>query len=115
MSRYTYAGEFSNPTQNFIVVENPDGEGFIIGVKQDAKAVLSDLLNGVITMDEANVLNSRGWRPHTKGQMFEDDSDAHEWIEGTAEFFEQDYNDYLEENSFEICRMEQYEDFRNEY
>jgi hypothetical protein len=51
-------------------------------------------------------------RPHTSGRVFASEDEALEWIEGSAEFFEQDY---LEENGPEIARQERYEMWRNEY
>lgn len=115
MSRYTYAGEYRNPTESFGVAPNPDGEGFIITIALSADEILRELINGTITNEEAALQRERGWRPHTKGTVFDEHEDADEWIEGTAESFERDYDDYLEENSYALRQMEMYEMHRNEY
>lgn len=98
MSRYTYAGSFQNPTTDWIV--KPVGKKFGVFVRSTERAP-----NGSIPAD----------RRHTSAPLFDEPGDAAEWIEGTAERFEEDYDEYLEENRFEIARMERYEQFRNEY
>ena len=108
MSKYTYAGDFTNPTEHFVVIQN-EAEGaeectYIIGVKdycQCGSSCCSKPLLGV--------------HPHTSGKVFADEDDAYEWIESLRERFEEDYDDYLQENSYEIRRMELYEQFKNEY
>lgn len=55
-----------------------------------------------------------GTHPHTNGLLFDELEDAAQWLEDLNEFFEEDYSNYLEENSADIARMEQYEDFMNE-
>lgn len=98
MSRYTYAGDFQNPTTGWII--KPVGKKFGIFIRSTERAD-----NGSIPAD----------RRHTSAPLFASDDDAAEWIEGTAEFFEQDYDDYLEENHDSIAQMERYEAFRSEY
>jgi len=98
MSRYTYAGTFSNPTGNWIVKRVDDKFG--IFVRSDERQE-----DGSIEPD----------RKHTSAPLFDEPEEAAEYIEGKAQDFEEDYDDYLEENRYEINRMEQYEAFRNEY
>lgn len=97
MSRYSYAGKFVNPTEGFFVKLVDDH--YEVWVRADRQE------DGSCEPDHK----------HTGAPDFDEAEDAAEWIEGTAEFFEQDYDDYLDENSYEIARMEAYEDFRNEY
>lgn len=47
-------------------------------------------------------------------KTFAEPEDAEQFIEDLREFFENDYDDYLEENHAELARMEQYEAFLNE-
>jgi hypothetical protein len=84
-----YEQPFKNPADRYIV--KPVENGFGIFVRHDRNK------NGSCDPDTRIV-----------DQLFEDADDAHEWIEGRREFFEQDYDDYLDENRFEIVRMEQY-------
>ena len=111
----SFYGEYRNPAGDFSVAENPDGEGFIITVAVSDKSILKNLLDGDITTDEAQELYSRGWRPHSNGTVFDDEDDAYEWIENVEQRFEEQYDDYLEQNGFEIAQMERYEMWRNEY
>ena len=108
MSRYTYAGPFKNPTEGWTVEQYPEGHEhagkFFVGVPEFCEC-------GAACCSKPQI----GVRPHTKANLFEEAEEAHEWIEGTEEFFEQDYEEYLEENSHEIARMEQYEAWKNEY
>lgn len=97
MSRFTYAGSFQNPTTDWMV--RPEGEKFAIYVRTTERAP-----DGSIPPD----------RRHTSAPLFDDEGEAFEWIESTHDAFEEDYDDYLEENRFEIARMERYEAFRNE-
>lgn len=99
MSRYTYAGRFQNPAENYIV--KPVRGGFGIFVREDKRQ--SD---GSIPPDRR--CNGR------LSKTFQDDFDAHETIEGVREFFEEDYDQYLEENHDSIVQMERYEAFQNE-
>lgn len=97
MSRYSYAGPYRNPTEGFFVKEV--GDHFEVWIREDRDA------DGSCPPD----------RKHTKTPKFDEAGDAHEWIEALSESFEEDYDDYLEENRFEIAQMERYEAFRNEY
>ncbi len=97
MSRYTYAGKFINPTEGWYVKE-VRGK-FEIWIKFDREE------DGSAKAD----------RRHNSSPRFEEAEDAGEWIENTREFFEDDYENYLEENHDEIVAMERYEDFKNEY
>jgi len=110
MSKYTYAGDFTNPAEHFVVVQNEaddaeegDEPTYIIGVKdycQCGSPCCSKPLLGV--------------HPHTGGMVFADQDDAYDWIESLRERFEEDYDSYLQENSYEIRQMEMYEMFKNE-
>lgn len=98
MSKYTYAGDFQNPTQDWIV--KPVGKKFGIFIRSTKRRE-----DGSIPAD----------RRHSSAKLFSDEEDAHEYILGMNEFFEEDYDQYLDENHEEIARMERYEAFRNEY
>ena len=115
MSRYVYAGEFVNPANCFAVAENPDGEGYIVVVNMTAHEILDGVIDGNYTVEEAAEMQRRGWRPHTSAGVFAEWDDAREWIEGVEESFDADYEEYLEENRYEIAQMERYEAWRNEY
>lgn len=97
MSRYTYAGPFRNPTEGFYV--KAVDEHFEIWVRSDRAK------DGSAPPDHK----------HTSAPNFNEPEDAEEWISNLREFFEDDYDEYLEENHAEIARMEAYEDWRNEY
>jgi hypothetical protein len=104
MAQYTYAGDFSNPTEDF-VVQGPNEEGqYWIGVKAYCEC-------GYQCCSRPQT----GVRPHDNGLLFDDFEQAYDWIEGVEEFFEQDYDSYLEENRHAIVQMERYEQWRNEY
>lgn len=98
MSRYTYAGSFQNPTTGWIV--KPVEDKFGVFVRSDERQA-----DGSIVPD----------RRHTSAPLFDEPEDAAEYIDGMAEAFEEDYDDYLEENRHEIAQMERYEAFRNEF
>lgn len=115
MSKYTYAGDFVNPTADFGVQPNPVGEGYIVVVTETHQSILADLLDGAIDEEEARIRRERMWRPHTNGKVFDEAEDAEQWIESVAEAFEEDYDNYLEENHHAIAQMERYEMWRNEY
>lgn len=93
MSKYTYAGKFVNPAANLYVSYNSTLEVYEIWVQLDEQQA----------------------RKHTSAPSFTDEDEANEYIEAVAESFEEDYNQYLDENRDEIRRMEEYEQFRNEY
>lgn len=105
MSRYTYAGPFTNPTKGMLCSREPDEEGkWFVEIEERCECG-SECCSKPIT----------GYRPHTNNQKFDEPEDVVEWIENLAESFEEDYDEYLQENSYEIRRMELYEQFRNEY
>jgi hypothetical protein len=97
VSRYIYAGPFSNPASAYIVKERKDGRAEVY-----------------FHADRAADGSAPKDRPLNPRRVFDDAEEAHEWIEQTREFFEEDHSQYLEENSHEIARMEAYEDWRNE-
>jgi hypothetical protein len=128
MSRYTYAGDFVNPTTGWVVIPNPNPirradddsiiESFIIGIPITDGEIVQVLRNeGADAANELLALRDKtgGYRPHTSETVFMNEDDATEYIESLEDFFEQDYDDYLEENHFELVRMERYEMWRNEY
>jgi hypothetical protein len=128
MSRYTYAGDFVNPTTGWVVIPNPNPirradnedviESWIIGIPINDSEIVQLFRDGDI--DGAKQLmelkdSTNGYRPHTSNVVFTSEDDAHEYIENLEKFFEEDYDEYLEENHSEIARMERYEMWRNEY
>jgi hypothetical protein len=101
MSRYSYEGTFKNPTEGFYVkgVVNDDGsEHWEIWIREERAA------DGSCPPD----------RQHSKKEKFDDPEVAHDFILGTAEFFERDYESYVEENHYAIAQMERYEMFKRE-
>src|SRR5262249_50838669 len=117
MSRYSYAGDFKNPTEGWQVIPNPNGDGYVIGVPIDPKEIIAMTAAGdpdAQALAEMYQKND-GYRPHTNGQVFADPEDAHASVESIEEFFEEDYDAYLEENSHAIAQMERYEMWRNEH
>ena len=64
---------------------------------------------------KGKITETRRHSLHNKTPGYEDYSDAEDHIQSIEEFFEEDYENYLEENHDEIVRMERYEDWRNEY
>ncbi len=79
----------------------PVGDHFEIWIREDRN------LDGTAPPDRACL---RRGKPH----HFAEHGDAVEYLEGQREFFEEDHDDYLEENRFEIAQMERLEAFRNE-
>lgn len=98
MSRYTYAGPFVNPTTDWIV--KPVGKKYGVFIRTAERGE-----NGSIPAD----------RRHTSAPLFAEPEEASEYIDGMNEFFEEDYDQYLDENHDSIAQMERYEAFRNEY
>ena len=107
MSKYTYAGDFINPAEHYVVVQNEADDAepgtYIIGVKDYCQCGSPCCSKPLL-----------GTHPLKGGMVFEDEDDAYEWIEHLREKFEEDYDDYLQENSYEIRQMEMYEMFKNE-
>jgi hypothetical protein len=113
MSRYSYAGEFKNPAESYFVkeVELYDGDDsetteFQIWVKESRRCDCG-CPNCTAMIEEE--------RPTRPLQKFPTHEDAVDSIEATEEFFERDYEEYQEENHYEIAQMERYEAFRREY
>lgn len=104
MSRYTYAGKFKNPTEGWYV--KPIGDLYYVFIRSDREP------DGSASPDH---LHSRHGDIEDLRDGFEEAEEAEEFIAGTHEFFEADYERYCEENHAEIARMEAYEAFRNEY
>jgi hypothetical protein len=96
MSRYTYAGEYKNPTEGWYIKKV--GDKFEVWVRSDREK------DGSAEPD----------RKHTSAPTFDEAEDASEYITDKAEFYEEDYSDYLEENHDAIAAMERFEAFRNE-
>lgn len=118
MSRYSYAGPFRNPTEDWKVIPNPQGEGYVWGIPITDKEIVDFIRDE--RYQEAKELqelkdSTGGYRLHTKNQVFEEEEEAIESLEALEEFFEEDYDQYLEENHHEIVQMERYEQWRNEY
>lgn len=105
MSRYTYAGPFTNPTKGMRCSETTNANGkWFVEVEERCEC-------GSECCDKRIL----GYRPHTNGQEFEESEDVVEWIDNLEQFYEDDYDQYREENSHEIRQMELYEQFKNEY
>lgn len=103
MSRYSYAGDFRNPTEGWQVRENSEGK-YIVVVPRYCECGSVCCSHPILEMT-----------PHTRGDVFEDEDTAHEWIESVEESYERDYDDYLEENHDAIVQMERYEQWKREY
>lgn len=141
MSRYTYAGNFRNPTESWVVrsgaelIEEAQNEAV---AEHQPCADLHQLYDGVeldpelyyVAVEEPvncdcpcshckTVLRKRLrlHSSHARGQWSgcEDVTDADELIESIEQRFEDDYDDYLDENRHSIAQMERYEAWRNEY
>lgn len=89
-----------NPADDFVVQPNPGGDGYIIGVRRRCECGSSCCSRPVIETT-----------PHTRGDVFDDEDDAYEWIDSVKERFEEDYDRYLEENRDAIVQQERYEMF----
>lgn len=82
MSRYTYAGKFVNATEGWFV--KPVSDHFEIWVRSTERNP-----DGSIDPD----------RPHTskRARRFEDEDDAHQYIEDMRQQSEEDYDEYRNE------------------
>jgi hypothetical protein len=100
----TFIGPFKDPTEDWFVGPNPQGEGYTIFVK-DRCDCGSPCCNKSVT----------GEHQHTSKPVFEEEDDAYEYIESMSERINEQYDEYLEEYSFEDARMERYEMWKNEY
>lgn len=112
-------GPFKNPTEGWKVIPNPNDDvgGYVIGVPITDKELVEMMRynsEGAQRLLQERDKND-GYRLHTNGKVFQDEDDAHEYVNHLEEFYERDYDDYLEENHVEIARMERYEMWRNEY
>lgn len=111
MSRYSYAGEFVNPVGTWRVASRPKP------TEEDPEAL--EFFIEVFRSEEREVDGVRGtfqwWSPHTSGRVWSDEDAAYEWMEDAEEAYEEDYDQYLEENSLEIARAERYEAWKREY
>ena len=103
MSRYTYAGPYRNPTENFYVREF---------VNDAEDTVLYEIW---IRSPRDKDGSAPADRKHSTAPSFETAEEAQEWLDNLEDFFERDYDDYLEENGPELVRMELYELWRNEH
>jgi hypothetical protein len=102
MSRYNYAGPFTNPAENMGVFYDEEDGLYYPAIKKYC---------------DCGCPNCKSWewtkKPNTEG--CDDPSDIIDGIEADREFFENDYDQYLEENHYELARMDAYEMWRNEY
>ena len=55
------------------------------------------------------------YREHGRTPVSEDPDGCYEWLEALQQSYDDDYDRYTEEHSYEIAQMERYEAFRNEY
>lgn len=103
MSKYSYAGDFVNPVSSMrcSLEPNADGKWFVECLRRESK-----------TDENGHVWKTEYWSPHTSGHLFDESDDVHEYLDNLEETFEQDYDDYLEENRYEIVQMERYEMWR---
>lgn len=108
MSKYTYAGDFVNPTDTWRVASTPDAtkpEGYAYFIECHHRETRE--IDGVVGTFEY-------WAPHTGGYTFDTAEEANEFVDQVQEDFEEDYENYLEENHDAIVQMERYEMWRNE-
>lgn len=104
MSRYTYVGDFTNPAKSYFVKYVDDQ--YQIWVKDQERCDCGcPNCRSVIEKE----------RPSNPLRAFDDVDEAHEYIEGVEQFFEEDYESYREENAYAIRQQELYEQWRNEY
>ncbi len=97
MSRFTYAGPYRNPTEGWFVKENAEGK-YEIWLRCDREP------DGSAPPD----------RKHKGAPTFDEAGDADEYIAECAQESEDDYDQYLDENRYEINQMERLEAFLNE-
>lgn len=109
MSKYTYAGDFVNPTDTWRVAQKFDDKGEYL------YSYIEVLRKKERTDEDGKVWKTEYWEAHTSGRAFPSDEEAYEYIEDIEQSFEEDYDDYLEENHDAIVQMERYEMWRNEY
>jgi hypothetical protein len=117
MSRYTYAGDFTNPVEAMGVAETMDGK-FYITVTETVTNRQSIVDGNALTTIESVATTVRPHTMHGENidqNLFNELEDANEWIADLEETFERDYDDYLEENRYSLHQMELYEMWRNEY
>ena len=103
MARFSYDGPFRNPAENLGVFLDPNDGLYYRGRKVPCECGCPNCTATLLV--KAN--------PNDEGS--EDAGDVAEAIDDEAEFFEQDYDQYLDENHHAIARMEAYEMWRNEY
>lgn len=113
MSRYTYEGKFMNPTEGFHAQETREGIGYV-WVRERVKCDCG--CPNCKHYNEVDRLHTMHGDPEHPVKGFEGGAEeAEEWIEAQREFFEEDYDNYLEEHHDDIVRQERYEQWRNEY
>lgn len=105
----SYSGEFTNPVGTWRVAavphpEHPHEEQYVIQVFREEDREI-DGVSGRFSY----------WEKHTSAPTFDDEDEAHDWMDAVEEKYEEDYDRYLEENRYEIAQMERYEQWRNEY
>lgn len=107
MSRYSYHGEYVNPADSYFVKEIADGR-FAEGVRFEIWVRSRERnRDGSIDADRKGKFRFNN--------SFTDQDAAEEAIDSIHEFFEDDYDNYLEEHHDEIVWQERYEQYRNEY
>lgn len=141
MSVYSYAGPYSNPTEGWSVrlgsavleeaadeanhheQPEPDLHRLREGIEIDPDKVYIVVpeevrcLCGCYNCNKVLRTRYRLHTSHASGDWpgFDEEADAIDSIEATEEFFERDYEQYVEENHYEIAQIERYEMWRNEY
>jgi hypothetical protein len=117
MSRFTYAGPYRNPTSDWVVmrvgevVQSLEDRGLLEG-----EIAEGDLDKFCIAVKDFCACGEPccskpllGYRFHTSAKFFDEFEDADAYVEAQADFFEADYDQYLEENRHAIVQMELYE------
>jgi hypothetical protein len=107
MSRYTYVGKFVNPVEG-MGYELGDDDKYYITVEDSSPCPHCG--KPEVTTRRHSMHGEKGDR-----QGFDEAEDAIDWLEGTREAFEDDYDNYLEEHHDDIVAQERWENFRNEY
>lgn len=104
MSRYTYVGDFQNPADSYFVKFINDK--YQVWVKEQNRCDCGCPNCKAVVESE---------RPSNPLKEFADHEEADQYIESVQELFEEDYEQYCEENHYEIAQQERYDMWRNEY
>jgi hypothetical protein len=103
----SHHGEFVNPVGSWRVAHRVTEVG--------ADVYFIEVMRKEVITVNGNEGEFFYWSPHTSGNEWAEQEDAEEFIEATEAKYEEDYDEYLEENRYEIAQMERYEMWRREY